>query len=108
MEDRDFLHCRGTYVDAPRPNLISLALNMQPLSGLQTLSAIKSGLKLCASPVIMLSRTASLGEVRNYEAHANLLGAKANKLEQTLEISSGSRGLPDGFCPPTLLRGPKI
>ena len=42
----DFLYCRGPYIDAPRPNLIVLDMNTPRLSGLETLSAIRSDPKL--------------------------------------------------------------
>jgi CheY-like chemotaxis protein len=68
----DFLHRRGAYFAAPRPDLILLDVNMPGLGGLETLSAIKSDPELCVIPVIMLSSVTKPEEVRkSYQAHAN-------------------------------------
>ena len=71
-EALDFLHGRGAHIDAVRPNLILLDMNMPRLSGLEVLSVIKSDPDLRVIPVIMLSASNSPQDVRrSYQAHAN-------------------------------------
>jgi len=88
LEALDFLHCRGPYLDAPRPNLILLDMNMPRLGGLDTLSAIKGDPDLCVIPVIMLSTSSSPDEVRkSYQAHANCYVQKPSDLGRTVKLA---------------------
>ena len=87
VEALDFLHCRGPYVDIPRPNLILLDMNMPRLSGLETLSAIKNDPDLCVIPVIMLSTSCSPQDVRKcYQSHANCYVQKPIDLERSIKL----------------------
>lgn len=68
----DFLHRRGKYSDAPRPDLILLDLNLPKLSGSEVLAAIKSdpGLKLI--PVVILTTSEDEVDIaKSYALHAN-------------------------------------
>ena len=86
-EALEFLHCRGAYVDAPRPHLILLDVSMPRLGGVETLSAIKSDPELCVIPVIMLSTSNSPQDVRkSYQAHANCYVQKPANLERSVEL----------------------
>jgi two-component system, chemotaxis family, response regulator Rcp1 len=86
-EALDFLHCRAPYLDAPRPNLVLLDLNMPRLGGLETLSAIKTDPDLRAIPVIMLSTSNSPQDVRrSYQAHANCYVQKPANLEGSVKL----------------------
>jgi|HubBroStandDraft_1064217.scaffolds.fasta_scaffold04976_6 chemotaxis family two-component system response regulator Rcp1 len=86
-EALDFLHRRRAYLDAPRPDLVLLDVNMPRLSGLETLSAIKSDPELCVIPIIMLSTSNSPKDVRNsYQAHANGYVQKPTSLESTMKL----------------------
>lgn len=72
LEALDFLHRRGAYADAPRPNLILLDINMPRLGGLETLSAIKSDPELYVVPVIMVTSSTSKEDMRRaYQSRAN-------------------------------------
>lgn len=87
LEALDFLHCRGVYQNAPRPNLILLDVNMPRLTGVETLSAIKGDSELSVIPVIMLSTSNSPDEVRRcYQAHANVYVQKPTELERSDQL----------------------
>ncbi|HXM43984.1 MAG TPA: response regulator [Bryobacteraceae bacterium] len=87
VEALDFLHCRGAYLNAPRPNLVLLDMHMPRLGGLETLSAIKSDPELCAIPVIVLSTSNAASDVRkSYQAHANCYVQKPTNLERSVKL----------------------
>ncbi len=87
MEALDFLHCRGAYLDAPRPHLILLDINMPRLGGLETLAAIKGDPELCPIPVIMLSTSVALRDVtKSYQAHANCYVQKPPDLTRYVKL----------------------
>ncbi len=54
-EAMDFLHRRGRFVDAPRPGLIYLDVEMPGLDGQSTLRAIRSDPDLRDIPVVMMT-----------------------------------------------------
>ncbi|HUQ91717.1 MAG TPA: response regulator, partial [Bryobacteraceae bacterium] len=84
LEALDFLHRRGRYAGAPRPNLILLDLNMPKMDGLQVLSHIKADPHLLTIPVIVLSCSSHTEDVRKaYEAHANCYVQKPPDLERS-------------------------
>lgn len=51
----DYLHRRGTYAHAPRPNLIVLDLKMPKVDGLEVLEQIKADPSLRAIPTVVLT-----------------------------------------------------
>ena len=55
QEALDFLNQAGGYGDAPRPDLIFLALNLPKISGLEVLEKIKQSDQLKRIPVIVLT-----------------------------------------------------
>ena len=82
LDALDFLHCRGPYLDAPRPNLILLDVNMPRMGGLEFVALIKADPELGVIPVIMLSSSDSPSDIREaYLAHANCYVLKPNSLE---------------------------
>ncbi len=86
-EALDFLHCRGAYLEVPRPNLILLDLNMPRLGGLETLSVIKTNPGLCVIPVIVLSSSNAPRDVReSYRAHANCYVQKPTDLDRSVKL----------------------
>lgn len=87
VEALDFLHCRGAFADAPRPNLILLDIDLPRLGGVETLSAIKSDPELCLIPVIMFSSSHSPEDVRqSYQARANCYVPKPQTLERSEKL----------------------
>jgi chemotaxis family two-component system response regulator Rcp1 len=67
-----FLKHEGVYVDAPRPDLTLLDLNMPRMDGRQTLALIKNDDSLKRIPVVILTTSESEGDIeKSYELHAN-------------------------------------
>jgi CheY-like chemotaxis protein len=87
VEALDFLHCRGSFATASRPNLILLDINMPRLGGLETLSAIKNDPELYVIPVIMFSSSISPEDVReSYRARANCYVQKPSDLDNSVKL----------------------
>ena len=77
VEAMDFLRHQGKYVDAPRPDVILLDLNMPRKDGREVLSEIKSDERLKSIPVIVLTSSAADQDVLTaYRLHANCYLAK--------------------------------
>lgn len=71
-EALDFLHQRGTYEDAPRPDLILLDLNLPRKDGEEVLEELKDDSELRSIPIIVLTSSRAEEDVtRSYELHAN-------------------------------------
>lgn len=83
----DFLQCRPPYVDAPRPNLILLDINMPRMDGFEFLARVKTDAELCVIPVIVLSASDSPQDIRKaYEGHANCYVQKPRNLERANRV----------------------
>jgi two-component system, chemotaxis family, response regulator Rcp1 len=77
VEAMEFLRRQGKYVDAPRPDLILLDLNMPRKDGREVLAEIKADEKLKCIPVIVLTSSAADQDVSTaYRLHANCYLAK--------------------------------
>jgi len=71
-EALDFLHRRGQYHDAPRPDMILLDLNLPGKDGREVLADVKSDESLRDIPIIVLTTsTAEEDVLRSYKLHAN-------------------------------------
>ncbi len=68
-EALDFLYRRGKYVDAPRPDLILLDLNLPKKSGTDVLAEIKQDPSLLDIPVVILNHLGG-GQGRAHELFA--------------------------------------
>jgi CheY-like chemotaxis protein len=72
VEAMEFLHQRGKYVDAPRPDLILLDLNMPRKNGHEVLAEIKADAGLKNIPVVILTTSKSEEDIsKAYGHHAN-------------------------------------
>lgn len=67
-----FLHRREPYLDAPRPDLILLDLNMPRMNGHEALRAIKQDPELRSIPVVVLTTSHSEDDILTaYDLGAN-------------------------------------
>lgn len=85
----DFLHRRGAYSDAPRPDLVLLDLNLPGISGHSVLAEIKQDPGLLTIPVVVLTSSESEADiVKSYEEHANCFISKPVDFSSFLDIVS--------------------
>ncbi len=87
IEALDFLHQRGDYQSAVRPDLILLDLNLLRLSGQEVLQQIKTDDSLMCIPVIVLTTSEAEEDIlSSYGLHANCYICKPVGLEKFLEV----------------------
>ena len=87
-EALDFLHKRGKYPNAVRPDLILLDLNLPKVDGREVLKDIKSDDKLKAIPVVVLTVSKAEEDVlKSYKLHANCYITKPIDLEQFSKVA---------------------
>lgn len=68
----DFVHQRGDYTDAPRPDIILLDLNLPKLNGDEVLERIKEDDDLRRIPIVMLTSSDAEEDILStYDKHAN-------------------------------------
>ena len=83
----DFLRQRGSYREAPRPDLILLDLNLPKKDGREVLAEVKADEDLSAIPVVILTTSTDPAEVlRSYTLHANSYVRKPLGFEQFLAV----------------------
>jgi CheY-like chemotaxis protein len=83
----DFLHRRGPYAEAPRPDLILLDLNLPKKDGRQVLSEIKADESLRRIPVVVLtSSQADEDVIKAYDLQVNCYITKPIELTQFLSV----------------------
>ena len=83
----DFLHRKGAYADAPRPDVILLDLNLPRKDGREVLIEIKADPMLQHIPVIVLTTSKAEEDiVRSYKLHANCFITKPVDLEQFTNV----------------------
>ena len=83
----DFLHRRGTYRDAPRPDVILLDLNLPGIDGHAVLREVKQDAVLCTIPIVVLTSSEAESDiVRSYEEHANCFIAKPIDFDSFLHV----------------------
>ena len=67
-----YLHRRGVYAGAPRPDLVLLDLQLPKKNGREVLVDVKTDPDLCAIPVIVLSTSDRAEDIADaYRLHAN-------------------------------------
>lgn len=87
VEALDFLNRRGSYKDAPTPDLILLDLNLPKMDGREVLENIKSEKKLRRIPVVVLTTSKAEEDIlKSYNLHANCYITKPVELEEFFHI----------------------
>jgi chemotaxis family two-component system response regulator Rcp1 len=83
----DFLHQRGDYVHAPRPDLILLDLNLPRKNGREVLQEIKEDPRLKIIPVVILTSSQAEEDILGaYSLHANCYITKPVDFAQLTKI----------------------
>jgi two-component system, chemotaxis family, response regulator Rcp1 len=85
----DFVHRRGDYEDAARPDVIILDLNLPRKDGREVLLELKEDPELKQIPVVVLTTSTSDEDVMSsYKHHANAFVRKPVNLDRFLEITA--------------------
>ncbi|MFB9904974.1 response regulator [Allokutzneria oryzae] len=87
VEALAFLRRAGPYVDAPRPGLILLDLNLPRKDGREVLAEIKADESLRTIPVVVLTTSEAEEDIlRSYNLHANAYVTKPVDFHRFVEI----------------------
>jgi len=87
VEAMEFLHRRGKYKDAARPDIILLDLNLPKKDGREVLEEIKTDDDLKRIPVVVLTTSKAEEDVlRTYNLHANCYVTKPVDLEKFIVV----------------------
>jgi len=87
VEAMAFLRREGKYIDAPRPDVVLLDLNLPKKDGLEVLAEIKMDENLKRIPVVILTvSNADEDIIKTYNLHANCYIRKPLGLDQFLEV----------------------
>jgi len=83
VEALAFLRREGKYVNAPRPDLILLDLNLPKKDGREVLAEIKADERLRRIPVVVLTTSSAEKDIlETYDLHANCYITKPFNLDQ--------------------------
>lgn len=89
----EYLRRRGRYVDAPRPDIILLDLNLPRLDGREVLIDIKRDSDLAKIPVIVLTSSSAERDIQSaYELHANCYISKPVNFTEFIEAVRSLEG----------------
>ena len=87
MEATSFLWRQGKHVNALRPDLILLDLNLPKKGGREVLEEVKKDPILKSIPVVVLTTSAAEEDIlRSYQLHANCYITKPVDLDQFLRV----------------------
>jgi two-component system response regulator len=83
----DFLYRRGKYINASRPDLVILDLNLPVKNGREVLAQVKTDEKLKKIPIVVLT-TSSADEdiIKAYNLHANCYVIKPMDFDSFVQI----------------------
>jgi CheY-like chemotaxis protein len=86
QEALDFLFQRGEYVNAKRPDIILLDINMPIYNGLEVLRQVKADSNLKKIPVIMLTTSSNPNDIDEaYKNHCNSYVKKPLEMSDFLD-----------------------
>ncbi|MGW6447532.1 response regulator [Lentzea sp. NPDC055074] len=87
VEALEFLRREGEYVNAPRPGLILLDLNLPRKDGREVLSEIKADAELRSIPVVVLTTSEAEEDIlRSYSLYANAYVTKPVDFDRFIEV----------------------
>lgn len=87
VEALDFLHRRGEYAAAPRPDLILLDLNLPKKTGHEVLAEIKADPQLRVIPVVVMTSSRAEADLQSaYQEHANCYVTKPLEFAAFIEV----------------------
>jgi chemotaxis family two-component system response regulator Rcp1 len=87
MQAMAYLNHEGEHVNAPRPDMILLDLNLPKKDGREVLDEIKQSPTLKTIPVVILTTSASEADIlRSYWLHANCYITKPVGLDGFLDV----------------------
>jgi two-component system, chemotaxis family, response regulator Rcp1 len=90
LEAIDYLRQNGKYVDAKRPDLILLDLNLPKKDGREVLAEIKGDRALMYIPVVVLTTSRNEEDILySYDLYANCFISKSRNLSQLFSIVKG-------------------
>ena len=83
----DFLYQQGDYVNAPRPDLILLDLNLPGMDGREILAEVKADPNLRRIPVVVLTTSSDEADVlRSYDLNANCYVTKPFDVQRFIQV----------------------
>lgn len=86
MEAMDFLHHRGNYKDATRPDLILLDLNLSGKDGRELIAEIKADPQLRRIPIVVLTISDHEEDIfQSYALQGNCYVIKSSDFEQLFQ-----------------------
>ena len=87
VEAIEFLHRRGKFENAPKPDLVLLDINMPRKNGCEVLNEIRHDEELKLLPVIILTSSEAEDDIRRaYELHANCFVTKPVDLDEMVKV----------------------
>jgi two-component system, chemotaxis family, response regulator Rcp1 len=87
VEAIDFLNKKGKFIDAPRPDLIFLDLNLPRKDGREVLAEIKGDERFKQIPVVIMTMSQSDEDIlKSYQLHANCYVTKPIDLDQFVKV----------------------
>jgi len=87
VEAMAFLRQKGAYVDAPRPDLVLLDLNLPKMDGREVLAHIKLDANLKTIPTVVVTSSEAEADIaKSYELHANSYITKPMQFDAFLTL----------------------
>lgn len=89
----DYLRQRGQYVDAIRPDIVLLDLNLPRMEGREVLADIKADEELAKIPIIVLTSSSADEDIQQaYALHANCFVTKPVDFTEFIEAVRSLEG----------------